>query len=119
MGSDVSYRNCLARRQCSELRWIGHPAGSGIRPEGRLVCVTHTHLSADPGSTDIDSFAGSTVSWLMFLEQMQHVLGAQEGPVGQQSVVFVRQSPAATDGDQSRITLFRKDRHTSVVSWSG
>jgi len=26
----------------------------------------------------------------MILEQMQHVLGAQEGPVSQQSVVFVR-----------------------------
>lgn len=52
MGGDVSHRNRLARRQCSELRWIGHPAGRGIRPESRSVCLTHTHLTADPGSTD-------------------------------------------------------------------
>jgi hypothetical protein len=45
---------------------------------------------------------------------MQHVLGAQEGPVSQQSVVFVRQSSPATDGDQPRITLFREDWHTPI-----
>jgi len=52
----------------------------------------------------------------MILEQMQHVLGAQEGPVSQQSVVFVRQSAPATDGDQPRITLFREDRHTPIAT---
>ncbi len=98
MGGDVSHRNRLARRQCSELRCIGHLAGCGIRPESRSVCVTHTYLTPDPGSTDIDSLAGPAVTWLMIVEQMQHVLGAQEGPVSQQSVVFVRQSPPATDG---------------------
>jgi hypothetical protein len=114
MGGDVSHRNRLTGRQCSELRWIGHPAGRGIRPESRLVCVTHRHLTADPGSTDIDSLAGPAVTWLMILEHMQHVLGAQKGPVSQQSVVFVRQSPPATDRDQPRITLFREDRHTPI-----
>jgi hypothetical protein len=112
MGGDVSNRNRLARRQCSELRWIGHPARRGIRLESRTACVTHTHLTADPGSTDIDSVARPAVTWLIILEQMQHVLGAQEGPVSQQSVVLVRQSSPATDGDQPRITLLREDRHT-------
>jgi hypothetical protein len=113
MGGDVSHRDSLACRQCSELRWIGHPARRGIRLEGRSMCVTHTHLTANPGATDIDGVAGPAVTWLMILEQMQYVLGAQQGPVSQQSVVFVRQSATATDGDQPRITLFRKDRHTS------
>lgn len=115
MGGDVSHRDRLARRQCSELRWIGHPARRGIRLESRSVCVTHRHLTADPGSTDIDSVAGPAVTWLMILEQMQHVLGAQEGPVSQQSVVFVRQTAPATDGDQPGITLFREDRHTPTL----
>lgn len=61
MGGDVSHRNRLAHRQCSELRWIGHPARRGIRLESRSVCVTHTHLTADPGSTDIDGVAGPAV----------------------------------------------------------
>jgi hypothetical protein len=112
MGGDVRHRSRLARRQCSELRWIGHPARRGIRPESRSACVTHTHLTADPGSTGIDGVTGPAVTWLMIFEQMQHVLGAQEGPVSQQSVVFVGQSAPATDGDQPRITLFREDRHT-------
>lgn len=111
MGGDVSHRNRLPRRECSELHWIGHFARRGIRLESRSVCVTHPHLTADPGLTDIDSVAGAAVTWLMILEQMEHVLGAQEGPVSQQSVVFVRQSAPATDGDQPRITLFREDRH--------
>ena len=111
VGGDMSHRNRLARRQCSELRWIGHPARRGIRLKSRSACVTHTHLTADPGSTDIDSIAGPAVTWLMILEQMQHVLGAQEGPVSQQSVVFVSQSASATNGDQPRVTLFREDRH--------
>jgi hypothetical protein len=114
VGGDVSHRSRLARRQCSELRWIGHPARRGIRLESRSACLTHTHLTADPGSTDIDSGAGAAVTWLMILEQMQHVLRAQEGPVSQQSVVFVRQSAPAPDGDQPRITLLREDRHTPI-----
>ena len=128
VGGDVSHRNRLARRQCSELRWIGHSARRSIRLESRSVCVTHTHLTADPGSTDIDGVPGPAVTWLMILEHMQHVLGAQEGPVSQQSVVFVRQSAPATDGDQPTITLFREDRHTPIpticergrrLAWSG
>lgn len=58
MGGDVSHRDRLARRHCREFRWIGHPAGGGIRLEGRLVCVTHAHLAADPGSADIDGVGG-------------------------------------------------------------
>jgi hypothetical protein len=112
MGGDVRHRSRLARRECSELRWIGHPARRGIRLESRTAGVTHTHLTADPGPTDIDSVARPAVAWLMILEQMQHVLGAQEGPISQESVVFVRQSAPATDGDQPRITLLREDRHT-------
>jgi hypothetical protein len=114
VGGDVSHRSRLPRRECSELRWIGHPARRGIRLESRSACVTHTHLTADPGSTDIDSVAGPAITRLMILEQMQHVLGAQERPVSQQSVVSVRQSAPATDRDQPRITLFREDRHTPI-----
>jgi hypothetical protein len=114
MGGDVSHRSRLARRQCSEPRWIGHPARRGIRLECRSACVTHKHLTADPGSTGIDGVAGTAVTWLIILEQMQHVLGAQEGPVSQQSVVFVGQSAPATDSDQPRITLLREDRHTPI-----
>jgi hypothetical protein len=114
MGGDVRHRSRLARRQRSELRWIGHVAGRGIRPKSRLACVAHAHLTADPGTTKIDGLAGPGVSRLAILEQMQHVLGARQGPVSQHSVVFVRQSAPATDGDQPRITLFREDRHTPI-----
>jgi hypothetical protein len=68
MGRDVRHRSRLARRQCSELRWIGHPARRGIRPKSRSACVTHPHLTADPGSTGIDSVAGSALIWLMVFE---------------------------------------------------
>ena len=114
MGRDVRYRCRLARRQCSELRWVRHPARRGIGLESRLACVTPTHLTADPGSTEIESVAGPAVSWLLILEQMQHVLGAQECPISQQLVGFVRESAPATDGDQPRIALLRKDRHAPI-----
>ena len=112
MGGDVRHRGRLARRQCSELRWVGHPARRGIGLESRLACITPTHLTADPRPTEIDSVAGPAVTWLLIFEQMQHVLGAQEGPISQQLVVFVRQRAPTTDGDQPRITLFREDRHS-------
>ena len=115
MGGNMSHGNRLPRRQGSELRRIGHAASRGIRLESRSVCVTHTHLTADPGSTDIDSVAGPAVTWLMILEQMQHVLGAQERPISQQSVVIVGQSAPTTDGDQPRVTLLREDRHTFLA----
>ncbi len=115
MGGDVSHRNRLARRQCSELRWVGQPARRGIRLESRSVRVTHWDLAADPGPTDIDGVAWPAVTWLMLLEQMQHVLGAHEGPVSQQPVVFVRQGSPTTDGDQPGVTLFREDRHSPIL----
>ena len=115
MGGDVSHRNRLARREYSELRRIGYPARRSIRLECRSACITHTNLTADPGSADIDGVARPAFTWLIILEQMQHVLGADEGPVGQQSVVFVRQSAPATDGDQPRSKLFREDRHTQLL----
>jgi hypothetical protein len=77
MGGDVSHRHRLTRRQCSELRWISHSARPGIRLESGSVCVTHPHLAADPGPTDLDGVAGPAVTRLVLLEQMQHVLGAQ------------------------------------------
>jgi hypothetical protein len=114
MGGHVRHGSRLARRQCSELRWIGHPTRRSIRAESRLACIAHTHLTADPGATGIDSVARPAIIWLLIFEQMQYVLGAQKGPVGQQSVVFVRQRAPATDGDQPRITLLREDRHTVI-----
>jgi hypothetical protein len=119
MGGDVRHRCRLARRQCSELRWLGHPARRGIGLESRLACITPTHLTADPGPTEIDSVAGPAVTWLLIFEQMQHVLGAQECPISQQSVVFVRQRATTTDGDQPRIALFREDRHASIPTIHG
>ena len=90
MGGDVSHRNRFGPPTVQRTSLDRASAGRGILPESRSVCVTHMHLTADPGSTGIDSLAGPAVAWLMILEQMQHVLGAQEGPVSQQSVVFVR-----------------------------
>ena len=81
MGGDVRHRSRLARRQCSELRWIGHPPRRRIRLEGFPTRVTHPHLTTNPASTGIDSVARPAIPGLMILEQMQHVLGAQEGPV--------------------------------------
>lgn len=77
MGGDVSHRNRLARRECRELRRIGHAPGCGIRLEGRSVRLTHGHLTAAPGSTDLEGLSGPAVIWLTVLEQWQHVLGAR------------------------------------------
>jgi hypothetical protein len=86
----VRHGSRLAGGQRGEPRRIGHPAGRGIRQESHLACVHHPHLTADPGPAGTDSIAGPAVTRLMILKQMQHVLGAQQGPVSQQPVVFVR-----------------------------
>lgn len=114
VGGDVGHRNRLARRQCGELHWIGHPARRGIGLESLVVCFAHAHLAANPGATNLDGVAGPAVTWLMVLEQRQHVLGAEEGPASQQPVVFLRQGAPAADGDQPGITLFWEDRHTFI-----
>jgi hypothetical protein len=62
MGGDVCDRNRLAGRQRGELRRLGHPAGRGIRLEGRSVCVAHAHLTADPGATYLEGVTGSAVT---------------------------------------------------------
>jgi hypothetical protein len=80
----------LARRQRGELRRIGHLAGRRVRQESRLARVTHPQLAADPGPAGVDGLTGPAVARLVILKQVQHVLGAQEGPVGQQPVVLVR-----------------------------
>lgn len=112
MGGDVGHRGCLARRQRGELRRAWHITGRRVRLESQLARVTHAHVTADPGLARIDGLAGPTVTWLTILEQMQHVLGAQQSPPGEQPVMSVRESPAATNGDQPGVALFREDRHT-------
>jgi hypothetical protein len=114
MGGHVRDRSRLARRQCSELRWIGHSTRCGICAESRPACVAHTHLTADPSSTRIEGVAGPAVVWLLIFEQGQYVLGTQQCPVGQQSVIFIRQRAPATNGDQPRITLLWEDRHILI-----
>ena len=115
MGGDVSHRNRLARRQGGELRRVRHPARRGIRLESRPVRITHGHLTADPCPTDTDGVAWPAVTWLVLLEQMQHVLGAYERPVSQQPVVFVRQGSPAADGGPPGVALFREDRHSPIL----
>ncbi len=46
---------------------------------------------------------------------MQDVLGAENRPLGQQPMVVVGQGPTATDGDQSRVTFFRENRHDYII----
>jgi len=65
-------------------KWVPHAWTRLLRsqPQTRHTASNGSkHQSRTPGS--------SFVAWLMIPEQMQHVLGAQEGPVSRQSVVFV------------------------------
>jgi hypothetical protein len=119
MCGDVRHRDRLAGGQRGELRRIGHPPRGGVRLERRVVRIGHPQLPADPGPTDLDGVARPAVTGLLLLEQRQHVLGAHEGPVGEQPVVLVRQSAPAADGDQPGVALLRQDRHTSIEAVRG
>ena len=92
MGGDMVHHGRLASRQCSELRWVGHPARSGIGLESPWRASPHRtspRIQARPRSRA----SRGRLSWLLILEQMQHVLGAQECPIG-----GVRPSEGPRDG---------------------
>ncbi len=63
--------------------------------------ITHAHLAADPGTTDVDSVTRAGVAWLLLLEKVQDAFGAEGGPLRGQPVVLVCQCSAAAYGDQS------------------
>jgi hypothetical protein len=53
----------------------------------------------------------------VLFEEVEDVLGADDGPFHYQPVVLVTQGSAATDGDQSGVTLFREDRHDHIMAF--
>ena len=99
MGCDVGHRHCLPGRKSGELRRVGQSTRGGIRHESGLVRITHTHLAANPGSTDVERLTRAGVARLLLLEKVQDVLGTEGRPLRKQSVVFVCQCSAAAHGD--------------------
>jgi hypothetical protein len=79
VGCDVGHGYCLPGRKSGELGRV-RQSTRGIRDEGGLVRVTHAHLAADPGPTDVDSVTRAGVVRLLLLERVQHVFGAEGGP---------------------------------------
>jgi len=79
------------------------------------MSVAHPRLAPDPRTTNLDGFPGSGLAWLLLLEERQHALGTDGGPLRQQCMVLVRQRPAATNSDQSGVTLFGEDRHRPIL----
>jgi hypothetical protein len=80
VGCDVGHGNCLPGRKSGELRWLGQSTCGSIRHESGLVRITHTHLAADPGATDVDGVTRAGVARLLLLEKVQDVFGAEGGP---------------------------------------
>ncbi len=116
VGCDVGHRHSLPGRERGELRRLGQSTRGGIRHESGPVRVTHAHLAADPGTTDVDSVARASVARVPLLEKVQDVFGAEGGPLRKQPVVFVGQCSAAAYGDQSGVTLGWQDRHPFILS---
>ncbi len=113
----MGYRHCLPGRKSGELRRVGQSTCGGIRYESGTVRITHAHLAADPGTTDVDSVTRAGVARLLLLEKVQDVFGAEGGPLPKQPVVLVCQRSAAAHGDQSGVTLGWQDRHEFIMLW--
>lgn len=112
---DVSHRHGLPSRQRREPRHVRQSTCCGIGGEGGSMSVAHPRLAPDPRTTNLDGFPGSGLAWLLLLEERRHALGTDGGPLRQQCMVLVRQRPAATNSDQSGVTLFGEDRHRPIL----
>jgi hypothetical protein len=115
VGGDVGHCRCLPSRERGVLCGFGQVTAGGIRRECGPAGVTHAHLAAHPGTTDVDSVTRAGVVWLGLLKQMQDVLCAEGCPLRQQPVVFVRQRSAAAHSDQSGVTVGGQDRHELML----
>jgi hypothetical protein len=112
----MSDRCGLSSSESCELGRIGKSTCRGVRGERCSPGIAHTCLASDPGATDVDGVARSAVARLALFEQVQDVLGADDGPFREQPVVLVSQGSAPTDRDQSGVTLFRQDRHDHIIA---
>jgi hypothetical protein len=106
----------LPGRKSGELGRVAQTTCGGIRHESGPVRITHAHLAADSGTTDVDSVTRAGVARLLLLEKVQDVFGAQGGPLRRQPVVLVCQCAAAAHGDQSGITFGGQNRHEFILS---
>lgn len=114
MLGDVCHGDGLACGERRKPRGIGETAAGGVGLEGHLVRVAHSHLSANPCAAHLDGLAGPRIVALL-LEEREHVLGTEKRPLGDQAVMLVRESAAAPNGDQSRVSFLGKDGHAAIL----
>lgn len=102
-------RDGLPRGKRSELRRAADLSCGGIRSERSFARVAHPYLAPNPGVRFLDRSAGSMVVGSNVLEMMEHMFCAVGRPNGQEVVVGIQQSAAATHSDQSGVALRRED----------
>lgn len=115
VGGDVGHCHSLPSCESGKLCGFGQVTSGGVRRECSPVGVTHAHLAAHPGTTDVDSVTRAGVVRLGLLKEMQDVLCAEGCPLRQQPVIFVRQRSAAAHSDQSGVTVGGQDWHELIL----
>jgi hypothetical protein len=70
----------LSSSESCELGRISKSTCRGIRGERCSPGLAHTCLASDPGATNVDGVARSAVARLVLFEEVEDVLGADDGP---------------------------------------
>jgi hypothetical protein len=75
----------------------------------RRTSLRHRDLTPRPGAGMLDRLTRSRIPRPSRLEQVENVLRARCRPQGQKTVIGIRESPAAPDRHEARVTDLRKD----------
>lgn len=86
-------------------------SGRCIRGARRRASLGHRDLATCPRSGLLDRLTRSEVVMLNGLKEIKDVLGAQCRPQSEEPVIRIGEGPAAPDGHETRIAVFRED-HT-------
>jgi len=105
----MSHRDSLTGCARRLSRSSGHISGRCVGREGGRAGLCHRDLAPRPGPRLFDRPTRAAVTGLCLLERAEHVLGAMGRPHGKKAMVGVLERAAAPHGDESRVSLLRKD----------
>ena len=90
-------------------------AGSGVGGKCSGTRLAQGYFTAYPGTPHFDSFPGSVVFWVLFLEIWEYMLSAVSGPQHQRPVVLCVELFVALDLHQYPFCLIRNSAENPAM----
>jgi hypothetical protein len=116
MGRHMAHRRGLAGSERGMPCCPTQVSGRGVCMPGRRAGLSPRDLTLRPGTPEVDRPTWTVVLRPRLLEVVQHVLRAVSRPHPEKTMIVVSEGPAATHGDESRITDLGEDHQVAHLA---